>query len=221
MRSKQYRANMRFLLLLLLSVLPAVAAGKVIVIFGDSITEGGALPAPERKEVWVKVVERESGGKLSLINEGKGGRPTASVPEFEATLKKHPKPDALVIFLGTNDSRDITPGCVPKAVSNIQKMIELGRKAWGAQLPLLLVGPPNLNKNALVATKGIGHERETKLKELGEGYAKLAKETRCEYVSLFGAVPEKAMSKDGVHPDVEGNASIARALGEKLRSLVK
>lgn len=115
----------RFLILCIFAAASLVASPPTtIIIFGDSITAGSALPKDQRHQVWVKLIEDRSGGALILINEGKGGRPTASVPEFEAMLKRQPKADALVIALGMNDSRNITPDCAPKAVANIRAMIE-------------------------------------------------------------------------------------------------
>jgi acyl-CoA thioesterase-1 len=202
------------LFLLLLSLTCAAFAQsspplRTVIIFGDSITSGGS---------WVKQVEKESAGKLTLINEGKGGRPTASVKEFEAMLRRQPKGDALVIALGMNDSRDITDACVPKAVMNVRAMIEKARAAYGAKLPVLLVGPTNINKAALGPTKPIGDQREAKLRELGDAFAKLTAETHSEFISLFGIVPDAALLKDGVHPDATGNAAIAKAMGERMKS---
>ena len=164
----------------------------------------------------VRVVESESQGRLKLVNEGKGGRPTASVPEFEAMLARQPRADLLVIALGTNDSRDITDQCAPKAVANLRQMIERARANYGPALSILLVGPPNIRKDALVASKPIAHEREAKLRELGTAFAALAKELGCDFVSLFGSVPESSLTKDGVHPDAAGNAAIARTLSARL-----
>ncbi len=218
---------MRTLSILLCLLLVAVHGGKAtaaprkVVVFGDSITQGSAMPKEDKPKAWVNVVQADSGGKLEMIHEGKGGRPTDSVKEFEAMLLRQPKADILVIALGTNDSRDITAGCVPKAVANVKSMVEKGRAAYGAKLAVLLVGPPNIRKDALGPTKPIANERARKLVELGEAFAKLAKDQGCEFVSLHGAVPESALAKDGVHPDVEGNAAIAKVMAEKLMGMVK
>lgn len=192
------------------------ARPRTVVVFGDSITEGGALPKEQRESAWVRIVERESKGAVKMVNESKGGRPSASVPEFETMMTRHPRIDQLVIALGTNDSRDITPECVPKAVGNLRKMIERARATYGPALPVLLVGPPNINQAALVASKPIAHEREAKLRALGDGFARLAKEISCDYVSTFGLVPEASLTKDGVHPDAAGNQPIASTILKKL-----
>jgi acyl-CoA thioesterase-1 len=203
----------RLLLLLLALTCAAFAQNSstphTVIMFGDSITAGGS---------WVKQIEKESGATLTLINEGKGGRPTASVKEFEAMLLRHSKADALVIALGMNDSRDITAACVPKAVANVRAMIEKARLAYGAKLSVLLVGPTNINKAALGPTKPIGNQREAKLRELGDAFAKLATETQSDFISLFGVVPADALLKDGVHPDAAGNAAIARVMGGRMKS---
>jgi acyl-CoA thioesterase-1 len=203
----------RLLLLLLALTCAAFAQNSstphTVIMFGDSITAGGS---------WVKQIEKESGATLTLINEGKGGRPTASVKEFEAMLLRHSKADALVIALGMNDSRDITAACVPKAVANVRAMIEKARLAYGAKLSVLLVGPTNINKAALGPTKPIGNQREAKLRELGDAFAKLATETQSDFIGLFGVVPAGALLKDGVHPDAAGNAAIARVMGGRMKS---
>lgn len=195
----------------------AVGKTRTVIIFGDSITAGSMLPPAERTNAWPQVVERESHGQFKMINEGKGGRPTASLAEFEAMLKRHPRCDLLVIALGMNDSRDITGECVPKAVANIRQMIEKGRQAYGAKLRVLLGGPTNINKERLGPTKNIGNEREAKLRELGEAFAKLAKELDCDFISLFGVVPKTSLRTDGVHPDAAGNAAIASVMLKKLQ----
>jgi acyl-CoA thioesterase-1 len=151
-----------------------------------------------------------------MVNEGTGGRPTASRPEFGAMLARQPKMDLLVIALGMNDSRDITDTCVPNAVDNLRYMITRARQKYGAALPVLLVGPTNINKSALGPTKPIANEREAKLRELGTAFEKLALETKCDYVSLFGCVPETSLTKDGVHPDGAGNAAIAEVIKKQL-----
>ena len=212
MRHSYSRRAVLSLLILSGCIFAEPAAPRTIIIFGDSITAGGALPAKDREHLWLKVIERDAKGSLKLINEGKGGRPTASLPDFDAMLQRQSKPDELVIALGMNDSRDLTGTCVTKAVANLREMIHRARERHGKSLPILLVGPSNINKAALGSTKPIGNEREANLRELGAAFAALAKETNCDFITLFGVVPESSLTKDGVHPDAAGNAAIAAAL---------
>jgi acyl-CoA thioesterase I len=189
---------------------------RTVIVFGDSITQGGALPKDQQSQAWVNLVQAKANGALTMINEGKGGRATAAIKEFDDMLTRRKQADILVIALGTNDSRDITNACVPQAMANVRAMIEKARKAYGANVRVVLVAPPNINKSALDPSKNIANEREQKLRELGEGFSKLAQETKCEYVTLYGQVPESTMTKDGVHPDSNGNAVIANIILQKL-----
>jgi hypothetical protein len=63
---------------------------KVVVVFGDSLTQGNELPAAQQDQLWLKLVEQQAQGRIRMENEGKGGRPTASLPAFEAMLLRHP-----------------------------------------------------------------------------------------------------------------------------------
>ncbi|MBL8207482.1 MAG: SGNH/GDSL hydrolase family protein [Blastocatellia bacterium] len=196
-----------------------VVIANSIIVFGDSITQGGALPIEQRSNAWICLVETASNGNLQLINEGKGGRPTDSLNEFTAMLQQQARPTALALALGTNDSRDVSGQCVPKAVANLKAMVVAARKAYGEKLPILLIGPPNINKNALGPTRPIADEREANLRELGLAYEKLAQETGCQFVNLFGVIPAESLTKDGVHPDVRGNEAIANKLLPALSRL--
>jgi acyl-CoA thioesterase I len=131
-------------------------------------------------------------------------------------LERHPKMDLLVIALGTNDSRDISAQCVPKAVAHLNAMIELARGKFGSGLSILLVGPPNLRKDALGPSKPIAAQREAKLKELGAAFSALAQEKKCGFFSFYGLVPDASLHADGVHPDATGNEPLAAAILPKL-----
>lgn len=206
-------------LFLLLAAPWMSAAQSTVIVFGDSITAGSALPKEQQAQVWVKLVEAQAGGALAMINEGKGGRPTNSEAEFEAMLARRAKADVLVIALGMNDSRDLSATCVPKAVAHVRAMIDRARQQYGEKLRVLLVGPTNINKAALGPTKPIAKEREAKLIELGGAFAGLASEMHYEYLSLFGVVPDESLLKDGVHPDLAGNEAIAKKMAAKLREM--
>jgi acyl-CoA thioesterase I len=208
-----------FALLFLFANVAAAAEPRLVVVFGDSITHGGTLPKEDQPKAWPKLVEAQSNGQLRLINEGKAGRPTNSVKEFEVMLKRQPRADILIIALGTNDSRDITDECVPKAVAHVREMIGQARAAYGDKLRILIAGPPNIRKDALGPTKPIADQREAKLKELGAGFETLAKDQRCDFVSLFGAVPAESLAKDGVHPDAAGHEAIAKVMLERVTKL--
>ena len=118
----------------------------------------------------------------------------------------------LVFALGTNDSRDITAACVPKAVANVRGMIARARQQYGTKLRIVLAGPPNINKAALVATKPIANEREAKLRDIGDAFAAPAKATVCEFTSHSGIVPAASLPQESVPPDAAGSAAHARVV---------
>jgi len=187
-----------------------------VLYFGDSITAGFNLP-PEA--VWPSLVEKASQGKFRAINEGLGGRPTDSLTDFQLALQKHGDGyDLMVIALGGNDARDISGNCVPNALKNIREMIALTRAARPG-IPILLVGPTNINKDCLGPTKPIANERDQNLRDLNAAYEKLAWELSCYFVSLYGVIPPASLTVDGVHPDAEGNRPIAAKMLEALEKI--
>lgn len=207
--------------LLVLSVIgfssqPSAAEGKPepkgVVIYGDSITAGAKLAPGEISRLWVLQVEAKSKGALHTVNEGKGGRPTDSLREFDEMLKRQPKADLLVIALGGNDARDTSGKCVPNALNNLKAMITKARETYGAKLPILLVGPTNIRKDALGPSKPIADQREANLLSLNAAYPELAKTQKCAFVSLYGVLPPAGLGLDGVHPDAAGHDEITRIM---------
>lgn len=196
------------------------APPTTVVVFGDSITAGGALPAADRGKLWVPVVEAASEGRLKMVNEGKGGRPTDSLKDFDAMLTRQPQMDVLVLALGMNDSRDVTPACVPKAVANLRAMIEKARKVHGQALRVLIAGPTNIRKDALGPTRPIADQRAANLENLGQAFHALADELKVHFVSLYGVVPETSLGHDGVHPDGAGNGPIAEVMLRALKGML-
>jgi acyl-CoA thioesterase-1 len=108
---------------------------------------------------------------------------------------------------------------VPHAVKNIREMIALARAAHPG-LPILLAGPANIRKDTLGPTKPIANERDQNLRDLTVAYEKLARETSCPFVSLYGIIPRASLAVDGVHPDADGNRPIAAKMLEALTRLV-
>lgn len=191
---------------------------KTVIVFGDSITAGSLLPKEDKPRLWVNQVEAASKGEMKLVNEGKGGRPTDSLKEFDEMTARQPKADLLVIMLGTNDSRDVSGHCVDNAVKNVDAMITKGRAVYGVHLPILLIGPPNIYKNALGPSKPIADQRQANLADLNKAFEVLAKKDNCDFFSTFGTIPEASLAKDGVHPDAAGNDVLAKELLEPIQT---
>jgi acyl-CoA thioesterase-1 len=191
---------------------------KTVIVFGDSLTQGNMLSKEDKPRLWVNQVEAASNGAMKLVNEGKGGRPTAATKEFDEMTARQPKADLLVIMLGTNDSRDVSGHCVENAVKNVDAMITKGRAVYGPHLPVLLVGPPNIYKDALGPSKPIADQRQTNLSDLNKAFEALAKRDNCDFFSTFGTIPDTSLTKDGVHPDAAGNDVLAKELLEPIQN---
>lgn len=190
-----------------------------ILVFGDSICAGSDIPDGGPADAWPNLVAADAG--LEIANRSRGGRPTASLDEFvpvwdaESALRG---PDILLIALGTNDSRDLSTGMVAAAVANIDAMLQHARRSWTGRA--ILVGPYNINPDALRQTHGIRHERARNLILLNEAYAAYAARSGCGFLPLHGSIPLSCLLADGVHPDRAGNVAIAESALPRLRALL-
>lgn len=192
----------------------AGAPSKTVLIFGDSITESTSLPKDKQDRNWGRLLESESGGALTTINESKRDRTTSALTDFDAAVnkKRDAKPDLIVIMLGTQDSRDSSAQSVSRAVNNLRTLITAARKKLGPQFPVLLIAPPNLRKSDLPLSLAKPEQREACLQSMATAYAGLAQETKCAFASAYGVIPEKHFLKGGLLPDEDGHLALAKAL---------
>jgi lysophospholipase L1-like esterase len=190
------------------------APPKTVLVFGDSISESTSLPKDKQDQNWVRLIDTESGGWLTAINESKRDRTTSALTDFEAAVnkKRDAKPDLIAIMLGTQDSRDPSAQCVPRAVNNLRALITAARKKLGPQFPILIIAPPNLRQRDLPLSLAKPEQREACLQSMATAYAGLAAETKCAFASTYGAVPEEHFLKGGLLPDESGHLALAKAL---------
>jgi acyl-CoA thioesterase-1 len=189
---------------------------KVVIVFGDSITEAKDLPESEQDQGWVSVVERKSEGRLRMVNEGKGGRLTSALAEFEEMLQRSAKPDLFIIALGANDARDTTCTAVSGAFANLKRMIQRIRELHGEDFPVLIVAPTNIRKDCLGPSRPIANEREENLVAMESAFQVLAAEMSCHFISSYNSLPPASLAADGVHPDRAGHAAMAALLGPAI-----
>jgi len=193
----------------------ASAEEKTVIIFGDSITAGSAMVADERGQAWPRLLADQTKGRLHVIAQGKPGRTTNSESDFKIVLEKIPKAGIVVFALGTNDSNPNSDGVTP-AVAHIKSMVEAARAAYGPSLQILIIGPTNINKDALQKRQETGAARSVRLKEINTAFEALAKEIKCDFLSLYDIVPASSLTNDGIHPDAAGNALMAKAIQPRL-----
>jgi len=190
-----------------------------IVVFGDSICAGSNIPDGGPADAWPNLIAAAAG--LEIANRSRGGRPTAALDEFVLAWDQEAAacaPDVLLIALGTNDSRDLSAGMADAAVVNIDAMLRHARRSWVGRA--ILVGPYNINPDALQQTHGIRHERARNLILLNDAYAAYAARSGCGFLPLQGSIPPSSLLADGVHPDRAGNVAIAEFALPRLRALL-
>ncbi|MBN8527219.1 MAG: SGNH/GDSL hydrolase family protein [Planctomycetes bacterium] len=192
-----------------------------LMVFGDSICAGSDAADCGPQDAWPALFAAAAG--IVLVNRSRGGRPTDALDEFREALASAADcdgraPDALLIALGTNDSRDLDPGMPARAVANLAAMVALARSA-GIQ-GIVLAAPYNIAQDALRQTWPIRVERDRNLRLLGDAYRAYASETGLGFVSFYGCVPERCLAADGVHPDRAGNEAIRDYALVALRPLL-
>lgn len=194
-----------------------------IMVFGDSICAGCDAVGVDQAHAWPTLMG--AAGGYAIINRSRGGRPTDSFSEFSeawaAVLAESAgiPPDAVLIALGTNDSRDLDPGMVGRAVANIDAMVR--HATAGGARRFIIAGPYNINQDALQQTHPIRVERDRNLRQLGEAYAAYAAQHGLGFLPLYGSAPPGSMVVDGVHPDRAGNVAIAAYVQPRLPGLLQ
>jgi lysophospholipase L1-like esterase len=187
---------------------------KRLLVFGDTLSSVDALPKNQQADIWPSLLETRAQGWLSVINESKPARSTSAITDLEAVLKKKrdTPPDLIVIMLGTMDTRDPSPQCVPRAVNNLRGMVSAVRRKLGPQFPVLLIAPPNLCQSSLPPGGATPEQRAASLKAMADAYAKLAEETKCAFASTHGVIPEEHFAKGGLLPDENGHIALVETL---------
>lgn len=215
----QHMMRVMFILTLSASFIYAAEGPLKIVCFGDSITEGKNPASLKNGERWIERVQAASGGKWVCVNEGKGGRPALAVGELEPALKRSPDAGALLIALGTNDSRDYAAGSVERLVANMAKLIDIARAA-NPRLQIILCAPYNINIDGLKKGQDMGTKRVENLIAFGKAIEKLSAGKKCGFINLYGVIPPASLTTDGVHPDSAGHAAIAEVAAKGLNEFL-
>lgn len=200
-----------------------MSTGLRVMVFGDSICAGCDAVGVDQAHAWPTLLG--AAGGYAILNRSRGGRPTAALDEFAAAWSSvlaegsGAPPDALIIALGTNDSRELDAGMVDRAVANIDAMVRHAQAGGIARI--VLIGPYNIDQESLKQSHGIRVERDRNLRLLGEAYQAYAARTGLGFISLYGSIPPASLRVDGVHPDRAGNEVIAAFALPRLRDLLE
>jgi acyl-CoA thioesterase I len=186
-----------------------------IVCFGDSITYGALVDGHS----WVYFLSQKH-SEVNFINAGRSGRKTSDKEELLPVLKRYPSADYYLIFLGVNDLKDGTDSMIDSCIVNMKWMITEIKNSY-ANANIVILAPTDINLQAMNETnvkKKYNENTKQSLYKLETKYKALAKEEQVGFLSLLHSV-SKSNYVDGLHPNIEGQKQIAKAVWIGLNKL--
>ena len=198
-----------FAVIVLFVSTPALAADKLIVAFGDSLSAGYGLKPAESFPVQLEAALRRSGIPARVHNAGVSGDTTAQgrarLGFVLRSLKA--KPDLVILQLGGNDMlRAIDPAQTEANLSAI--LADLKKRGIPVQLAGMLAAP------------NMGKAYQTRFDAV---YPKLARQYGIKLYPFFlnGVTANRALLlKDGLHPTGKGvSVVVAGILPQVKRAL--
>jgi acyl-CoA thioesterase-1 len=195
------------LLLSILLALPAVAAEKRVLVFGDSLSAGFGIAI---KDSWPSLLGqrlKEQGSGFTIANASISGETTAGGrTRFGAALSQF-KPKVVILALGANDGLRGLPVSAMK--DNLQTMVKQA-KQQGARV--LLVGmrlPPNYGTRYT-------EDFEAAFRDLARSEKAALLPFLLEPIALEG----NAYQADGLHPTAASQPRIADHIWAALKPLL-
>lgn len=188
-----------------------VAAQPSIVFLGDSLTAGYGLAEKDAFPALIEQKLKDSGQSYRVINAGRSGDTTAGgLSRLDWYLKERVNPQALVIFLGSNDAMRGVP--LSEMEKNLHGIIDKAR-AFHADIRIFIV--------ELRTFPNMGADYGDDFQKLFARVANDAKAQLIEFPLSEVAGRPDLNQPDGIHPNREGTQRVAdeiwNALGKQLR----
>lgn len=181
-----------------IATLPAHAAERTILLYGDSLLAGYGLPAAEGFAAQLQAAMDRAGLDATLVNASVSGDTTADgLARLDWSLAE--APDAVILGLGANDMLQGLPP--PAAASNLAAILQ---KLDDMQVPVLLLG--------MMADRGLGADYVAAFDGL---YPALASAHGAILYPFFldGVALDPALNQaDMRHPNAAGVAHIVEKL---------
>ena len=179
----------------------------LVIFLGDSLTAGTGIAEEQAFPARTGEILRERGLPIRLVNAGLSGDTTAGgVTRLEWLLSQEPQ--VMVVELGANDGlRGLS---LAETESNLDLIVERCREAG---VEVLLAGmkiPPNYGPEYSAGFESI--------------YPRVAARHSVELMPflLAGVAAEPDLNlADGVHPNPEGHAIVARNLAPYLEAILR
>jgi acyl-CoA thioesterase-1 len=194
------------LAIVLLSAAPAMAADKMILAFGDSLTAGYGLKPAEAFPAQLEAALRRDKVAVRVQNAGVSGDTTAQArARLDWVLQSmKQKPDLVIVQLGGNDMlRGIDPAQTRANLSAI--LAELKKR----KMPVLLAG--------MLAAPNLGSDYGKRFNPI---YPALAKQYGAGLYPFFlkGVTGNPALQlPDHMHPTAKGVAVVVRGISPSVK----
>ncbi len=191
----------------ILSLQPVNASSMRVVMFGDSITAGFGLPPSAALPRLLGEELRADGLDVEVENAGVSGDTTAGGLSRLGWAVQG-QPDLVIVALGGNDGlRGIDPA------ETRRNMVAIIESLTSRDIPVLVAGmlaPPNL-----------GNEYAAQFNPLFADVAAAADVAFYPFL-LDGVAAEPSLNQaDGIHPNAEGAAVIARRMAGPVAELLR
>lgn len=213
---------------------------KRILCYGDSLTYGfvpssaGEWERYDENTRWTGILQKKLGSGFVVIEEGLPAR-TIDLDDprpdkewrngsvyLQPCLESHIPLDAIVLFLGTNDTKDFyerSPHQIAESMKRMIETIESVLKDRSPHAKIVLISPPPIDTGNKICALNYSHA-QPKLEGLATGYEKLAQVKDLEFINLFSEL-EVPQTADGIHLDEEANRKIAELVHEKLIQILE
>jgi acyl-CoA thioesterase I len=198
-----------FAVIVLFASTPALAADKLVVAFGDSLSAGYGLKPAESFPVQLEAALRRGGTPVRVHNAGVSGDTTAQgrarLGFVLRSLKA--KPDLVILQLGGNDMlRAIDP---VQTEANLSAMLADLKKRG---IPVLLAG--------MLAAPNMGKAYQTRFDAV---YPKLARQYGVKLYPFFlnGVTANRTLLlKDGIHPTGKGVGVVVSGILPQIKAML-
>ncbi len=200
--------------------LQKVEGKERVVCMGDEITKGYW-----REELigngtcWVDILAAYN-SDIEVINAGVDGMEAGKVAYLQGVLDEYPDADTYIIYFGINDIKRITsidPGGAASVGAKVLRMVRK-IKLSAPKARIVLVAPQRIEYAGLSAeNKAAGYNANSEvLCDMIAGSIKVvAEREQVEFVSLLDQITPNMLA-DGVRPNREGHAEIAKIIWNKL-----
>lgn len=195
-------------LFVLLVAAPASAAGKTILVMGDSLSAGFGLA---RNESWPALLGQrlqDTGSAYTVANASISGETTAGGrTRLDGALQQF-KPNVVILALGANDGLRGLP--VKQMRENLESMTQLARKAGARVLIAGMKLPPNYGA--------------TYTRDFEAAFAAVATQQHAALLPFLLepiAAERSAFQNDGLHPVAAAQPRILEHVWAALKPLLR